>query len=392
METQTNNRARLYPNRLSITPLREGLSPQTLAFRQWAKENPERFLEANPELRISRIKSLENLSLKNHAFILSPASKRKMSDSINSLYALSPSRTIKTYKGKFIYNFRCSFVTLTLPSPQCHPDAMFKSECLHHLFVELRRFYNVENYLWKAELQGNGNIHFHIITDQYLDYFAVRNRWNRILNKYGYVDRYAAKWVGIGLRDYITYCEISASRFPNAKPPDRVKMVNAWREGVRTKWTRPNSVDVKPVRSARELSAYLSKYLGKSLHKNAPSNAPEGFAYNPFDFAGLASLARSISQQKRELAFGRSWYRSASLAKLKYAKSFTVDVFKDVIEYFHRQSATVRRFTGDYFEVYYFHASQLSKGFQKWLSQYLVSNSLKYGYIRPSVQGLAMWG
>lgn len=53
------------------------------------------------------------------------------------------------------------------------------------------------------EFQGNGNLHYHIVTDTYIDYFLAQKIWNRIINKLGYVDVYTAKFSAMSLHDYI---------------------------------------------------------------------------------------------------------------------------------------------------------------------------------------------
>lgn len=84
-------------------------------------------------------------------------------------------------------------VTLTLSSPQIHDDKTIKRECLEPMLKFLYYNYGVENYFWKAESQLNGNIHFHILVDRYIDKKELQLNWNHIQNKLGYVDRYYDK-------------------------------------------------------------------------------------------------------------------------------------------------------------------------------------------------------
>lgn len=350
-----------YPNRLSVTPERTPISADKRRERIWKKFHPKEFAETFPELSRSQENSLANLLKSNHPFTISKSGRKNLLDSINSIYLLSPPRTIKTNKGKFIYNFRCSFITLTLPSIQLHPDLLFKEKCLHQLFVELRKFYQVRNYVWKTEIQGNGNIHFHIVTDQYIDYYAIRHRWNRILNKFQYVDNYAIKWKNITLRDYVLRRCGTMANFAQLTAVRRSKLVNAWREGTRTNWANPNSVDVRTIRNNRDLGAYIAKYISKQIKAANVSTA----------------------QFDRETTFGRSWYRSSSLSQLKYKNKIQSDNIADIIAYFRRVPEFVKEFAGDFFRVFYFKLDSLSKGFQKWFIARIILNSQLYGYIRP---------
>lgn len=60
----------------------------------------------------------------------------------------------------------------------------------------------MKNYVWRMEFQANGNVHYHIATDTYIDYFFIQKQWNAILEKLGYVSRYAQKMSGISLSEY----------------------------------------------------------------------------------------------------------------------------------------------------------------------------------------------
>src|SRR5690625_1883113 len=68
-----------------------------------------------------------------------------------------------------------------------HTDKEIKELALNQLLVELRKHYDMQNYIWKAELQANKNIHFHIVTDAFVQFHALQLRWNRILSKLGYI-------------------------------------------------------------------------------------------------------------------------------------------------------------------------------------------------------------
>ncbi len=85
-----------------------------------------------------------------------------------------------------------TFVTLTLPVPQIHSDRIFRK--MQTRFIEnLQRTYNVDFYVWKAEAQKNGNIHFHLLVDRYVDKNVIQKLWNFQLDKYGYIERFARK-------------------------------------------------------------------------------------------------------------------------------------------------------------------------------------------------------
>lgn len=108
------------------------------------------------------------------------------------LFLASDKKVYEKSVGRKV-KFKLSFTTLTLPAWQSHSDKEIVSKCMNQLLVELRKYHNVKRYVWKAERQKNDNIHFHLITDSYLPWWELRNRWNRIVGKLGYVDRFYEK-------------------------------------------------------------------------------------------------------------------------------------------------------------------------------------------------------
>jgi len=86
-----------------------------------------------------------------------------------------------------------TFVTLTLPSTQKHDDRDIKRKVLEHFIKRLQYQFSVRHYFWRAEVQENGNIHFHLILDRYIDKTDLRDHWNRALTPLGYIDRFEAK-------------------------------------------------------------------------------------------------------------------------------------------------------------------------------------------------------
>jgi hypothetical protein len=83
--------------------------------------------------------------------------------------------------------------TLTLSSKQVHTDKEIKSKVLEPFLKKLKYSYNIVNYFWRAEPQANGNIHFHLVIDKFIDKIDLQESWNYYQNKLGYVDRYYEK-------------------------------------------------------------------------------------------------------------------------------------------------------------------------------------------------------
>jgi len=91
----------------------------------------------------------------------------------------------KTKKPQHNFFFRLAFITLTIPYPQLHTDEYVKEHMLQPFLYWLNRYYSAL-YVWKAESQLNGDIHFHITIDTFVHWRSIRAKWNNIIAKHGY--------------------------------------------------------------------------------------------------------------------------------------------------------------------------------------------------------------
>ena len=85
------------------------------------------------------------------------------------------------------------FLTLTLSAVQIHSDQEIKAKILKPFMRWLRESEKCTNYIWKAEVQKNGNIHFHVILDKFVDKDFIRDEWNMAQENLGYITRFEAK-------------------------------------------------------------------------------------------------------------------------------------------------------------------------------------------------------
>ena len=205
----------------------------------------------------------------------------------------------------------CTFVTLTLPASQRHTDIEITKYCVNPMLAYWRKYFGVMHYIWKKELQKNGNLHFHFVTDRYIDALSLRRAWNRVINRgyvegvehpFDYVDRYHDRMSNIfadGWNDNTVLSYLANSAKVNAQTADDVK---AWerqqnrectdieytqiynrnkfaalesmrksykREMAETdpdkRWRSPNTTDISAIRTPQSVSAYVAKYIAKDM-------------------------------------------------------------------------------------------------------------------------------
>jgi hypothetical protein len=139
------------------------------------------------------IKSIENLAISKSNGYISKATKSKVSKMLETWYQCIEERRARKKHRFDKIGYYITFLTLTLAELQEHDDNTIKRQILDPYIQYLIRVHGVKNYYWKAEPQKNGNIHFHLLIDKFINKSEINNSWNVAQNKLGYVDKYYTK-------------------------------------------------------------------------------------------------------------------------------------------------------------------------------------------------------
>ena len=238
-------------------------------------------------------KSLNKLEKKFHNFKISPNSQKNLRSKVEWLFQYARSRNVKTYTNKIIKNYKCGFITLTLPSKQQHNTAYIITQMLDEFLQQLRKRIKMINYVWRLEFQANGNAHFHIVTDSYCDYYLALKIWNKILDKNGYIAPYREKMSALTYNEY-------KQKFGKKNNGEKIQneiLFKRYNYGKSTNWSSPNTVDCKNLSKGGSISFYISKYFSKkekSAKCNELDNEENSFALR------LCFWSRSLSRCKSE--------------------------------------------------------------------------------------------
>jgi hypothetical protein len=155
---------------------------------------------------------------------LNEKSKSKLRFALNLLVAQAKWKQVENPTTGKMYKFKVNFITLTLSAPQREvSDKVIKSKMLFPWIRTMRDSHGLRSYVWRAERQKNGNIHFHFTTDTYIPYDSIRDSWNFQQAKFHFIDEFRRK----------------------------------------NKSAYPNSTDVHSVMNVRNLASYLVKYMSK---------------------------------------------------------------------------------------------------------------------------------
>lgn len=183
-------------------------------------------------------KSLLNLDKNKTKVDLSLQSSRKLKNVLNWLVVGAKRKTVYSKSNNKSFYFYVNFITLTIPFSEKNKIEDKKAmKMLHNWLSSASYSFGLKNYVWKAETTENGQLHFHITSDTFIDYKLLRKSWNRILSKNGLL-----------LEFYKKYGHIDA-----------------------------NSTDVHSVKDVNSISSYLASYLtGKK--KKAKKNIDGSFS------------------------------------------------------------------------------------------------------------------
>lgn len=188
--------------------------------------------------RVSASISQSELLLRIPAYQLSSRSRAKIRDKITAFFrAAGRSRT---------------FATLTFIEKLDDGTAV---EILNKFLTQLRKAFHRFEYIWVAERQENGNIHFHMMLNKFLPV----GRWNAMW----VIAQYNSGLRGTRENDTeITYEEIldlyrkdaTVNFKPTVKNPKTGKKVTHMQLVL-------NPFDIREVKSVDLLSSYLTKYV-----------------------------------------------------------------------------------------------------------------------------------
>lgn len=237
-------------------------------------------------------KSLANLSKGFKTSGVSMATRRKIAKHCQVLGLASSENRVRDSKGNY-KQFRCMFITLTLPSVQVHEDTVITKQVFGTFLDKCRKLGLLKNYVWRAEKQKNGNIHYHVLTDTFANYSLFKRIWYLSLRVLGYMQAYKEK-----------FSKMSFESYRNAdfnKNRDLSSITNAYAYGVRCGWSEPPACHTTDINDLSAVSKYVSKYISKSDDENP--NIVEGRCWG-----ASQSVSNSVKAFCSDAIFSKDWY------------------------------------------------------------------------------------
>lgn len=289
-----------------------------------------------------------------HDGFLSTHAKKRLIHLINWMIFLTPRKRIYLQNSTRHLYFSIGFVTLTLPASQVHSDQDLKARAFNQFLVEARNRWHVRKYVWRIEPQANGNLHFHILWDAFVHWQILRDTWNRIINKLGYVDRYRDEMVKFHFDGFCPRADL-LEHWPLKSQQA------AYKSGVESGWTSPNSTDVHRVKKIRKAGAYFSKYYTKTAPDQLENYRDDGEAFdlNPPTDSAMDEWRKKYPELPRPIG-GKLWGSSENLTKFSQAVDVNDGLIRDEFEALADQHPrSFHRF--DYCDVLYFDLKEIRR-------------------------------
>jgi hypothetical protein len=194
---------------------------------------------------------------------------------------------------KKLFKFKLNFFTLTLSDAQFHSDDWIKIHMLEPMLKWMKR-QGCNHYVWKAETQENGNIHFHISSNTFIHYKKFRDKWNNLQYNSGYLERRK-------------------------------------RQG---KDLEPNSTDVHAVKKDGQFVRYMTNYMKKDIQERTEFKSEKllMMSNTAIEYSiGMASIAEVGIGAIRRQVEGKIWACSRELLDIKVSFESEDDDFGDIM-------------------------------------------------------------
>ena len=170
---------------------------------------------------------------KTYSGMITASTAKRIRLAVDLLLQISPSKKVTNPFTKALIQHRLSFITLTIPETSKNYTPKYAHGKILKPFLRyMREKESMNTYIWKAEFQERGQLHYHITTNSVIDLRIIRKYWNGLLIKNKMLESFYEKF---GHYD-------------------------------------PNSTDIHSVRKLHDIQGYLTKYLIKTEQNQTPTS------------------------------------------------------------------------------------------------------------------------
>lgn len=229
----------------------------------------------------SQIAELEKKLENAYSGQMTDNAAKRLKKAINLLIMSTPRKWMYNPVTQQSQIFHLAFLTLTVSAKHTFLTAdEAYNRLLKHFLQWLRRTKKVNSYIWKAELQKRGQIHYHITMGNFVLFNEIRDKWNELQRREGLLDEY----------------------YEEHKHYDA------------------NSIDIHSVMKIDNLAAYIVKYMAKGTEKD-PVMLVDCAKDQPLrddEIWGAILSGYPANTIAEARTVGKVWDCSTSLKKAKY--------------------------------------------------------------------------
>lgn len=154
---------------------------------------------------------------------------KRIKRTVDILCQLSPPKWAVNPVHGYRFKHSLSFITVTIPGEERRVTPKEGNKILLAPFIrQLRKKHCLRTYIWKAEFQKNGQLHYHITTPSIIHYQYIQDNWNNLLSQEG--------------------------------------LLKEWSKIHTDRW--PPSTQTRSVYKNKDLEWYLAKEISKSIQNN----------------------------------------------------------------------------------------------------------------------------
>lgn len=124
---------------------------------------------------------------KTYTGVVTDGSKKRMRRSVDTLLQVTENVKIFNPISNKYFNHRLSFITLTISSNTSYCHILAYQNLLRPFLQWLDKTIGVGLYIWKAELQQRGQMHYHLTTPTFITHDKIREKWNYLQKKNGII-------------------------------------------------------------------------------------------------------------------------------------------------------------------------------------------------------------
>jgi len=141
---------------------------------------------------------------KTYSGLVTPGAIKRVRMAVDILLQISPGRMVYNPIRGCKHWYQIGFMTLGFHNPEDNlfvnsnnwkpPTVKEGNKLLTEFLVRMKRLALISDYVWKAEYTKRLGLHYHVTINEFINYDIIRNEWNKVLDRSGWLDSFKAMY------------------------------------------------------------------------------------------------------------------------------------------------------------------------------------------------------